>query len=55
MLNSKYSKQEEKAKKEIKRLKKKNRRLDAILLIGVLQITSLALCYYLGHSHKKDN
>jgi len=54
MLESRYSEQEEKAKKEIKRLKRKNRRMDAIILIGILQITSLALCYYLGHAYKKE-
>ena len=45
---------EEKAKLEIKRLKRKNRRLDAVVLITLLQLGSLALVYYLGHSVGKN-
>lgn len=45
---------EEEIKQEIKRLKRKNRRFDAVVLIAMLQIGSLALAYYLGHSVRKD-
>jgi len=45
---------EDKAKQEIKRLKRKNRRLDAVVLITLLQVGSLVLAYYLGHSVRKD-
>lgn len=45
---------EEKAKLEIKRLKRKNRRLDAVIAIALLQVGSLALAYYLGRSKHKE-
>lgn len=40
--------------RELDRLKRKNRRMDIILLIGILQATSLVLCYHLGRSHHKN-
>ncbi len=52
----KHKSKEEKQSQEIKRLKRKSRRLDAIILIGLFQIGSLALSYYLGHSsHRNKN
>jgi len=53
MFEEDHKEKEEKQSLEIKRLKRKNRRLDAILLIGLLQIGSIALCYYLAHSSGK--
>lgn len=39
-------------KEELKKLKKKNRYYQGIVLLGALQVSSLLLCYYLGRSSK---
>lgn len=38
---------------ELKRLKRKDRRRDGLLIILALQLTSLGLIYYLGRTHNK--
>lgn len=40
-------------KRELKRLKRKDRRRDGLLIILALQVTSLGLAYYLGRTHSK--
>jgi hypothetical protein len=39
--------------KELRALKRENRRRDGLLLVAALQITSLVVCYYLGRSSKR--
>lgn len=37
---------------ELKSLKRKNRRRNAVMVLMALQVGSLVLSYYLGRSHK---
>ena len=39
--------------RELKKLKRKDRRRDGLLIILALQVTSLGLAYYLGRTHFK--
>lgn len=53
MLQEKQNSKKEKQSKELKEFKRKNKRMNAMLLIGLFQIGSLALSYYLGHTSQK--
>jgi len=44
----------EKKSKELKELKRKNRRHNGLILLVAFQLTSLVLSYYLGRSSHKE-
>lgn len=46
---------ENKKEEELKKLKKENRHRNGLWLVAALQITSLAICYYLGRSSKRKH
>lgn len=45
---------ENKQEHKLKKLKRKNRYYQGMILLGALQISSLMLCYYLGRSSKNE-
>lgn len=47
------NKKETTVDRELKKLKRKDRRRDGLLIILALQLTSLGLIYYLGRTHNK--
>lgn len=52
MKDSQECKLEDKDSVELKELKRKNRRRNALWVLMALQVGSLAISYYLGRSHK---